>query len=596
LKIYQAIIRSWHLLSKKQKSNFILSAFAQSALNILDLVGVLSLTLTTYLLVNGNLPKNKLFESISNLNSSFSAAAFIAITIFLFTLKGLLAPIFLSNFMSYLTKISIQISHELTKKFFSKPITFLQKYSSQKSLFALSQGVTAAVNEILGSFLILIAELFLLCLLISTMIFTNWILALINVLLFTFTILVLNSTIGKKQYSNTRVRIESIMKGNSLLVDMINSYRELLVSKKFNFFLEEFVDQRSIESKASSNGLVLNSLPKYIFEIIFYLGAGVILYFSYMFVDRSAAFSLFVLFIASGSRILPSILRIQASLANIRSNEALSNHTFSLMNDLNEFDNFLTPAKKFNVDSERSYLLKIENLKFSYPNKPEWKLDIPNLMIQPNIKVGLVGQSGSGKSTLLDLILGVLVPNEGRIQLSDRVKIQNRNLIDTRIAYMPQRISIMNRTLRENVALGVQPNEINDNLVNECLDKSGMSEFIKSLSFGIHEILNEDGSNLSGGQKQRIGFARILYQKPNVLLLDEFTSSLDSESESLIAKTIKMLGTNISLISIAHRLSTVKDYDLIIYMENGRILYSGSFKEVRAKSESFDYQARLMGL
>ena len=154
----------------------------------------------------------------------------------------------------------------------------------------------------------------------------------------------------------------------------------------------------------------------------------------------------------------------------------------------------------------------------------------------------------------------------------------------------------MNRTLRENVALGVQPNEINDNLVNECLDKSGMSEFIKSLSFGIHEILNEDGSNLSGGQKQRIGFARILYQKPNVLLLDEFTSSLDSESESLIAETIKMLGTNISLISIAHRLSTVKDYDLIIYMDNGRILHSGSFKEVRTKSESFDYQARLMGL
>ena len=248
MKIYQAIIRSWHLLSKKQKGNFILSAFAQSALNILDLVGVLSLTLTTYLLVNGNLPKNKLFEPLSNLNSSFSAAAFIAITIFLFTLKGLLAPIFLSNFMSYLTKISIQISHELTKNFFSKPITFLQKYSSQKSLFALSQGVTAAINEILGSFMILIAELLLLCLLILTMIFTNWILALINVLVFTFTILVLNNTIGKKQYFNTRVRIESIMTGNSILVDMINSYREILVSKKFNFFLEEFVDQRAIES------------------------------------------------------------------------------------------------------------------------------------------------------------------------------------------------------------------------------------------------------------------------------------------------------------------------------------------------------------
>jgi ATP-binding cassette subfamily C protein len=588
--------RSWQILNKSQKRKIIFAIFFQGLLNLLDLAGVTFLTLTTYLLTNGSLPNLAIFNSFGSLKTESLAFTLIAVTILLFTLKGVLSPFFISRTMKFLTGISVDFSTKLTRDFFSRPRTFLQRYNSQEVVFSLSQGVTAAINEIIGSTVLLISEIVLMFLLVALMIYSNFALSIANFVLFGVTLYLLNKIIGREQFTNTKTRVDSVLRGNSSLLDIIATYREIFASRKMDFFLSEFRLIRNQESKAASYGLVLNAIPKYIFEVIFYLGSGFILFFLYTFSDSDHAFSIFVLFVASGSRILPSILRIQTSLANIRTNEALSNYTFSLLSDL-ESSRITSKIFKplINGQSNRN-LLKIEGLKFKYDDKPEWELNIESLVLPRNMKIAFVGPSGSGKSTLVDLILGVLSPAEGKIEFfSDNTKPEFDSQ-ENQIAYMPQDISILSRSLRENVAIGLPQSEIQDELVLESLKKSGLIGMIENFPNGIYEALGENGSNLSGGQRQRIGFARVLYQQPKILILDESTSALDSESEFLISESINTLGDHMSIISIAHRLSTIKDYDLILYFENGKVSQMGTFEEVRAKSRNFNNQAQLLGL
>ena len=585
---------SWQLLNLREKQRLLVAITFQSFLNFLDLTGVLVLSFTTYLLTNNHFPNIGIFQSLNNEDLNSIAFACIALTILLFTLKGIIAPLLFSKIMRFLTGISVRISMNLSKDFFSRPLTFLQKRNSQDFAYSLSQGVTSAINEILGSLIILVSEILLLASLFSVMFFSNWILCLLNIVIFGLSLSLLHKFVGDRQFKNTSKRINSILLGNSHIMNMITAYRELIVLGKVDYFLNEFKETRISESDSASEGQVLNVIPKYVFEVSFYLGAGGILLFLYNFTEAKYAFTLFVLFIASGSRILPSILRIQASLSNIKSNEALSIRTFTLISDLEEADVASMPKRELPITTEPGVLLEIEGLEFAYEGNPEWKLTIENLVLQRGLKIALVGPSGSGKSTLIDLLLGVLRPGKGEIKFPS--KISSSKLSNLRVAYMPQQITIFNRSIRENIALGVLPTEIDDSLVQECILRSGLTNLVDTLPGGILEVLNEEGSNLSGGQKQRLGFARVLYIKPEILILDEATSALDSESEFLISESIGLLGADLSVISIAHRLNTIRNFDLVLYMENGKIEALGTFDEVRSKSPAFNSQASRMGL
>lgn len=594
MSLKQTINQSWQMLEFREKRRLVIATFFQSILSSLDLIGVVSLSLTTYILVNNRVPGFEQLEFLKSIDSEKIAIACIAFTIILFTCKGLLAPVLFSKNMIFLTKVSVKISLSICRRFFSKPINLIKKNSSQESAYALSQGVTSAINEILGSIIILISEVVLLASLVTVMFFSNWILSILNILIFGTSLLILNRQVGDRQFKNTKSRINAILSGNSLIISLVSAQREVIVLGKQDFFLKEFAALRRIESIGASKGQVLNVIPKYVFEITFYLGAGGILLFLYLFAEPEYAVTLFVLFIASGSRILPSILRIQAALSNIRANEALSLKTFSLVSELDFQEAQSRSQTSIRSNSETDNLLRIRNLHFSYENNPNWGLSIDELVLPRGLKIAVVGSSGSGKSTLIDLILGVLEPSSGEIHF-------NKNLFDVdlgmkNVAYMPQTIAIFNRSIRENIALATRPDEIDDSLVEECLQMSGLQDLVQSLAKGTYEIIGEDGSTLSGGQKQRLGFARVMYQKPDFLVMDEATSSLDSESEFAISETISSLRDDLSVLSVAHRLSTIQNFDKIVYMENGKIEQVGTFDEVRTKSSTFNSQALRMGL
>jgi ABC-type multidrug transport system fused ATPase/permease subunit len=212
------------------------------------------------------------------------------------------------------------------------------------------------------------------------------------------------------------------------------------------------------------------------------------------------------------------------------------------------------------------------------------------------MSVAIVGSSGAGKTTLVDLLLGVIEPDSGTIGISGLTPKLVVSKWPGAIAYVPQDVAISNGTVRENVALGFPARVATDELVWGAIDLAQLRTFVSELQSGLDSQVGERGARISGGQRQRLGIARALFTKPKLLVLDEATSSLDGQTEADISDAIQGLKGSVTIVMIAHRLSTVRNADLVIYLHEGKILAQGSFEDVRNSVPNFDNQAQLMGL
>jgi ATP-binding cassette subfamily C protein len=236
----------------------------------------------------------------------------------------------------------------------------------------------------------------------------------------------------------------------------------------------------------------------------------------------------------------------------------------------------------------------IQDLKFAYQDDEDFRLDIDSLILPVGKLIAFVGPSGSGKSTLMDLILGLLDPKEGTILISGVAPRTALEFWPGRIGYVPQDIHLLRGNLEENITLGFNRNEFTIEEVRSVIEAAGLRDH-----FETGALRNSSDSAklyLSGGQRQRIGIARALLTKPRLIVLDEATSSLDAQTESIVMDTFSKFKEKCTVLTVAHRLSTVTNADLVVYMENGRVISTGTFEEVRNSVPNFDVQASLMGL
>jgi ABC-type multidrug transport system fused ATPase/permease subunit len=281
---------------------------------------------------------------------------------------------------------------------------------------------------------------------------------------------------------------------------------------------------------------------------------------------------------------------------SIKNNLGSAVTTTSLIHSMSEVDKSeVRDHADFNYEN---FIPKIEltNVTFTYPNKSHPAISNVNLEIQQGTVVAIVGSSGAGKTTLIDLILGVLKPDLGEIKVSNLPPLSAISMWAGAISYVPQDIYITEGTIRENIALGYPGRFATDSRINETLELSDLFNDVSQLPKGIDTYVGESGSQLSGGQRQRLGIARALFSNPLLIVLDESTSSLDSQTELRISQSILSLKGSKTVVLIAHRLSTVRNADQIFYLEKGEILASGTFEEVRLRVPQFDQQAKLLGL
>jgi ABC-type multidrug transport system fused ATPase/permease subunit len=381
------------------------------------------------------------------------------------------------------------------------------------------------------------------------------------------------------------------------IIEVLTSYRELTVANRKSYYAHKISDILRNISTTNAEMAFMPNISKYIIESTVVLGAIIVSGIQFLLNDASRAVGTLSIFLAAGMRIAPAALRLQQAAIMIKSSIGAAKPTLELINQLNEVKQIEISKNGLDLNHE-GFIPRVEvrNSSLTYPENIEPAVREISLTVPAGSTLAFVGPSGAGKTTIIDILLGVLEPQVGEVLISGKNPAEASRIWPGAIAYVPQDIAIAGGTIRENVALGYPREIATDELVVNALKVAGLNDFVQSLEKGIETVVGERGTKISGGQRQRLGIARAMFTKPALLVLDEATSSLDGETELQVSDAIRNLRGSTTVMLIAHRLSTVRDADKVVYMAEGKIIASGSFDEVRAQVPDFDRQAVLMGL
>lgn len=378
---------------------------------------------------------------------------------------------------------------------------------------------------------------------------------------------------------------------------MFGSYRELVVRNRREFYAREIRNIRFALADVSAQISFMPYISKYVIETTVVIGALLLSGVQFMMQDAAHAVATLAIFLTAGTRMAPAVLRIQQGLITILTAIGQANPTLDLIDSLEDVP--LTENANDKIDLEHEGFnaeVCISEIDLTYPKKDIPAISNITLKIPKGASVALVGPTGAGKTTLVDVLLGVLKPDSGSVTISNLPPLQAVAKWPGSISYVPQDVMIAAGTIRENVALGYPPEMASDELVMSALKIAQLDEFVARLPLGVETQVGERGTKISGGQRQRLGIARAMFTKPHLLVLDEATSSLDGSTEAGIAEAIYALRGSTTVIMIAHRLSTVREADIVVYMCEGKVIATGSFEQVRVAVPDFDRQARVMGL
>lgn len=470
----------------------------------------------------------------------------------------------------------------------------LSRSSSQLVRMA-DVGVAAAIGGLVLPLIQLPALIVSSALILTTLFILQPLTAVISIVYLGSIAYLMSKVLTKKAVEAGRVNRDYSYKVASIMTDMVGALKEITLRDKFDEVAAVVRSNRTHAARARANIQFLGSVPKFVLDTALIGGFLIVGGISYA-VDRSLneAISAVVMFAVAGMRLVPALTSFQSISNGINANRA---QVDAILRDMKSADRYRARAEVLGKEplEGRPEELILSQVSFTYPTGEQPAVNDVSLTIPMGSSVGIVGESGSGKSTLVDIILGLLVPQEGKIF------IDHQNLQDVlgawrnHVGYVPQEVALFDGTIEQNVSLTFQGPSDREKVI-ECLKKAQLWDVVKSRPGGLQAKVGERGIALSGGQRQRMGIARALYSDPYVLILDEATSALDTKTESQVAKAIANLRGDVTLVSIAHRLSTVKDADELFYMEDGFVLAQGTFHEVVDRVPTFREQARLAGL
>lgn len=600
------LFRSLQLFPKRARGKIILVACVQVLLSLADLLGVAIIGVLGAIAATGiesKQPGNRTNTvlkvlHLDQMQIQTQVAILGSLAVFILTSKTIFSMFFTRRVLTFLSINAAEISINLVDKLFGRNILNIRKNSTQELIFAITSGVNAVSIGVIGTLLGVITDTALFVVMTGGLFLVDPILAMASLILFSSTAYILYRSMQNKARMLGVESSELSVRTNETILEVLETYREASVKNRKGFYSRSVKKDRVRLALISAEQSFMPNISKYVLESILMLGILVISAIQFLRHDASHAIGILTIFAAAGSRIAPAVLRIQQSAIQIKSSLGAANLTLQVVDNVfNDRTTDLIPVPSFsNKHASFDPRIEINNLCFKYPNAEKETIKNVNFNLASGSILALVGKSGAGKSTLADLILGVIDPNRGIVKISGMDPSSCVTTWPGSMAYVPQDIYIANKSVRANVCLGFNPDEIDDELIWNALKISQLFELVSKMPNGLDTIVGERGSQLSGGQRQRLGIARALITNPRLLVLDEATSALDSETELAISNAIKTLRGNATIIIIAHRLSTVRDSDVLAYLEDGAIVSMGNFEKVRLEVPNFDSQAKLMGL
>tara|TARA_B100001057_G_scaffold158681_1_gene159231 strand:+ start:2173 stop:3936 length:1764 start_codon:yes stop_codon:yes gene_type:complete len=582
-----------HLLTKNNKKSIILFITLNILLVFVETFSIASIPLIIDFAINNNPILPKYFTVLENYLNDFDKKNILLygsiFLIILFILKNIYV-IFLVAFQANLAK---NFSRQIKKKFFqlylNAPFEVINNYNSSQILRNTDDETSGYVNNfflIIKSF----KDLFLFISIFSLLLFVDLKSTLFSVSILLILLIVYFFLFSKKlKYlgENTLSAKNHFIK---VLLQSLSSIKNVKITHKEDVLLHKFLKEVNIFESARKKINIISAIPNSLFEVTF-----VVVIFTLLILISESEIENFLpiisLYVVSFIRLLPIFSRIGGTLSSLRSSYPSVQHLNNEIKNLeelqkNKIKNFY---KKEQFDFKRS--IELEKVSFRYIKNKKNIIDNLSLLIDKGDAVGLVGKSGSGKSTLINLICGLLTPTGGVIKIDEKDMTQNIADWQKRIGLVPQENYLLDDTILNNIIFLDEKKNIDKEKLKNAMIYSGVSQFINKLEEGLDTVVGERGSSLSGGQIQRIALARVLYQDPDVLILDEFTNSLDPENEDFILKQLHLLKKekNKNFFIITHKMKPLRLCNQIIVLEQGKILQKFSFEEFNKKF-SFIYE------
>ena len=558
-----AIQKVLRLMNRKQKISMILMLFLTIGFSIVETIGISAIMPFISVVSDASLLESGYYKTVFDFFGFDSARNFIiafgiAIIIFYF-FRGAYSVL-----RTYLVKrFSISIQRFFSKKAFKINLSIPYKVFAQKNSGELIQAIhneTREIGKVVFHILHISTELFTIIMIYAVILFLNWRITLIITLILLFLIVIMMLFLTKINLFQGKKKFRTNRKMHRILKESLVNVKYVKLKGSEEEVLNNYYNELKINTRSEMVTNVLNNTPRSILESLgFSFLIGVVVFLVWTTSDASMIIPTISMYALALFRILPSIQRLLHEINGIVFSEETLNNIYAILRqDIEE-----EGEGPVNFTSS----IKFENVCFQYMTGKEVITNI-SLEIKKGEKVAFIGESGSGKSTFVDIITGIHKPISGTVYI-DNTALTNGNIRSWRkkIGYIPQTIYLFDGTVAENVSFG---SDYNEDKIKTALIKANVWGFL-SQKDGINTLVGDAGIQLSGGQQQRICIARALYDDPEVLVLDEATSSLDYETEQKIMDEVYNVSANKTLIVIAHRLSTVERCDRKILIEHGRI-------------------------
>lgn len=577
-------VQSLNLLDHKGKERVLLYIGLQIALSALDLLGIACIGLLSALSISGVQSEitgtrvSRILSIVGLENFSFQSKvailAVVAMTVLV--LRTVLSSITTSRSLKFLSLQASKLATELLSRYIHQRRINLQEISQQEFMMAATRGAYALGIGVLSSTIIIISDLALFIVLGTALFIVDKGLAISSIFFYLFLGSILHFGLGKRARTLGKTEIALSADSNERILESLNGYRDFVVRGARYWQVKRFSDIRNELAVVHSSTAFTPLISKFVLEISVVIGAVVFSAYQFILKDASAAIGSLSVFLATGIRLAPAILRIQQSALQIKNSGGVASLTLKLFNELPKN---LIHLETLDKGKNGAFVpnIEIKNASLKYPKACKETLSGLTLAISEGDKVGIYGKSGSGKSTLIDVILGMLQLDSGTVLVSGTSPLNAISTWPGKIGYVPQETFILNTTILENIVFGHYSSELvkREDLereVTSVLRKVQLFEFVESLSEGVDTQIGDKGVGLSGGQKQRIGIARALFTNPCLLVMDEATSALDEATSLDIMEVLKSLPSSITLIMISHDKKLLMNMNKIYEVLDGKAI------------------------
>ncbi len=573
----------WLNLTIKDKKRFLLVTILTILSSFLEVFSIgMVIPLITVLINPSKLMEYDIITNITNYFNIYEATQIIFPIVVIFIIVTVLSTVVRIYSIKISANFSFLLGSSLSVKAYHnilyRPYIEHKNINSSEDISKLVSKINTVIQSLIFPSVMFVSALIMFFIISTVFLFVNYQLTLL-LMLGLVIIYSLVTLYFKKRLKENSIEISSMQDQQVQLVqESVGGIQDVIINNSFDYFIEKYnlIDKNL--RKCQSSNIVVAQAPRYLIEtisIVFIIVLSYYFVFINHIIPKAMVLPTFITVAIALQRILPIAQQAYRSWANIEGNKQSLIDVLKLLSSSKEKINLINKNVVF--DSQ----IELKNISFRYPNSDNLILNNINLIINKGEKIGFIGSTGSGKSTLIDIIMGLLMPTDGDI-LIDNQKLTQNNSISwyQHIAHVPQNIYIQDSDFYQNIAFGSEMKNIDKvNVVNAskvaCLD-----DFIKEKADGYTENLGERGSKLSGGQRQRVGIARCIYKDSSLIVLDEATSALDTATEEKVMENIYNLDKDYTILIIAHRLSTLKECDKIVELENGRIKKIGTYKEM----------------